>query len=78
MAWRDDSDIKSSCYSSNGPEVWFPVPMLGDSQLSITLAPQDPTFFIGLCIYLFACQIGNTHTQTHTQTPLKNNHVLLF
>lgn len=52
-----------------GPQVLFPVPILGDSQIPGMIAPRDliPLASSGICTYVHACACG-THTHTHKIT----------
>lgn len=46
-----------------GVQVWFPAPMLGGSQLSVTPAPRDPMLSAGL--HVGTCPHGTILIQTN-------------
>jgi len=60
--------FKSTGCSCKKAEVQFLAFMSSSSQLSVTLASENPTHFTSLCehLHLYACMHVYTHTHTHT------------
>lgn len=54
-----------------GPQVWLPTPILDNSQLAVTPAPEYLMAAIGTHVYMHthACANACVHTHTGAHTP---------